>query len=206
MVKLNIKQLASCTKGFLEEQEGLYLYQKLLEVAHLGPALEIGSYCGKSTLFLAQACLEKKSHLFAIDHHQGSEEQQVGEAYYDPQLAPTPGKSINTFHLFKTTLKKGQLDDIVIPIVANSNIVGTYWHIPISFLFIDGSHAYESVLLDYNLFHPHIISGGYLVFHDVFEDPNEGGQAPYTVYKKALNSGMYQHLFRYKSLCFLLKR
>ena len=68
----------STVKGFLAEDEAEALYQASLEVAAMGPVLEIGSYCGKSTLCLAAACKQQQSVVYALDHHRGSEEHCAG--------------------------------------------------------------------------------------------------------------------------------
>lgn len=196
-------EIAKQCKGFFSQQEGLFLYEKLLPVLHLGPALEIGSYCGKSSVFMAAACQQKQRLLFCVDHHQGSEEHQVGEAYHDPELIENG--CFDTFSYFKSTLKKAKLDKWVIPIVAPSQRVGSVWTTPLSAVFIDGSHAYESVKSDYKCFAKHIVKGGLLIFHDIFENPEEGGQAPYLVYKEALNDLHFKQVHQLGCLRFLEK-
>ena len=195
--------LAKHVKGFFSEEEGLCLYSQLLNVLHLGPELEIGSYCGKSSVFMASACQQKQSLLFCVDHHQGSEEHQVGEGYHDPELMVNG--HFDTFSYFKHTLKKASLDEWVIPIVAPSQRVGLLWTTPLSAVFIDGSHAYEAVKRDYECFAKHIVKGGLLIFHDIFENPEEGGQAPYLVYQEALSSLDFKPVHQLGCLRFLEK-
>ncbi|HAT08816.1 MAG TPA: hypothetical protein DCS39_06135, partial [Rhodobiaceae bacterium] len=71
-------------KGFLDPSEGAALYAAAEEMAGLGLCVEIGSYCGKSTIVLGAACQKEGGILLAIDHHRGSEENQPGEEYFDP--------------------------------------------------------------------------------------------------------------------------
>jgi predicted O-methyltransferase YrrM len=193
-------------KGFLDEREAIYLYKLTLNASKTGPCLEIGSYCGKSAVYLGTACKENASVLFSVDHHGGSEEQQPGEAYFDPELLNKKTGRIDTLEFFRKTIAEFDLEDVVIPIVARAEIVGRFWKIPLSLIFIDGSHAYESVLNDYKIWAKHLIIGGYLLFHDIFPDPAKGGQAPYKVYQIALASGSYEEMPMCESLGILKRK
>lgn len=179
-------------KGFLDEHEANCLYQLALEAGKNGPCLEIGSYCGKSSVYLGTACKKNSTVLFSIDHHSGSEEQQPGEEYFDPDLLDKETGKIDTLKFFRKTIVDFDLEDTVIPIIGRSETIGRAWETPLSLIFIDGSHAYESVLCDYNIWTKKLILGGYLLFHDIFPDPAKGGQAPYLVYQKAVSSGLYE--------------
>ena len=188
------KQNISAIKGFLDEAEADKLYRIALEASVFAPCLEIGSYCGKSAVYIGSACKENKSILFSIDHHSGSEEQQPGEAYFDPDLFDHETGKIDTLKFFRKTIRNFNLENIVIPIIGRSEIIGRTWHSPLSFIFIDGSHAYDSVLADYEAWSQNLILGGYLIFHDIYADPKEGGQAPYQVYQIALSSRLYEEM------------
>ena len=192
-------------KGFLDEREANYLYKLTLNASKTGPCLEIGSYCGKSAVYLGTACKENGSVLFSLDHHTGSEEQQPGEEYFDPELLDQETGKIDTLRFFRKTIAEFDLEDTVIPIVGRSEIVGRTWQTPLNLIFIDGSHAYESVLNDYKIWAKHLIIGGYLLFHDIFPDPAKGGQAPYKVYQIAVASGLYEEMPMCESLGILKK-
>ena len=138
-------------KGFLDEREAACLYQLALKAGKRGPCLEIGSYCGKSAVYLGSACKENSTLLFSIDHHGGSEEQQPGEEYFDPDLFDREACKIDTLKHFRKTISDFDLDDVVIPVVGRSSTIGKVWKTPLSLLFIDGSHAYEAVLNDYEI-------------------------------------------------------
>lgn len=196
----------SKVKGFLDKEEALRLYETALEASKSAPCLEIGSYCGKSAIFLGSACRENKAILFSVDHHTGSEEQQPGQEYFDPDLLDPQTGKIDTLRLFRKTLFDFQLENSVIPVIGKSEIIGHAWKTPLGLLFIDGSHAYESVLNDYEIWSKHIIPGGYLAFHDIFPDPTEGGQAPYLVYQQAVASELYEVMPLFKSLGILRKK
>jgi predicted O-methyltransferase YrrM len=184
------------TKGFLEEEEGEHLYRVALGAAPLGPCLEIGSYCGKSTICIGTACREIGQVLFAIDHHRGSEEQQPGEEYFDPALFDPLAGRIDTFRCFSDTLARAGLDDTVVPIVCRSELAARAWRVSLGLVFIDGGHSPESVSEDCRYWSPHLMPGGWLAFHDAFPDPSQGGQGPYQVYRQALASGRFaEHSF-----------
>jgi len=205
--KLNIdKTKIDKIKGFLDERESDYLYQLALKASKKGPCLEIGSYCGKSAVYIGGACKENNAVLFSLDHHRGSEEQQPGQEYFDPDLLNEQTGLIDTLPLFRHTLAVFALEDTVIPIVGHSETIGRAWQTPLSLIFIDGSHAYESVLKDYQIWSKHLMPGGYLVFHDIFPDPEKGGQAPYRVYQLAVASRQYEELPLFVSLGILKRK
>ena len=193
-------------KGFLDEDEGNKLYELARFASKLGPCLEIGSYCGKSTVFLGKGCKENSSILYSIDHHMGSEEQQPGEEYFDPDLFNYKTFKVDTFYEFRKTINNYNLDDTIVPIICFSKLAAKFWSIPLSLVFIDGGHAYETVFNDYNFWFKHIIRNGYLLFHDIYKDPTQGGQAPYQVYQLAIASGLFIEIPMIKSLGILKKK
>ena len=193
-------------KGFLDEEEGLFLYQTAQKASPRGPCLEIGSYCGKSAIYLGLGCREHHGVLFSIDHHRGSEEQQPGQEYFDPELLDPAGRRVDTFPFFRRTIEKAGLEETIVPMVCKSTLAARLWATPLSLIFIDGGHAFETVLTDYNCWVSHLIPGGYLLIHDIFEDPAQGGQAPFRVYQLALASGLFVELPRVKTLGVLRRR
>ena len=200
------KEKIDKVKGFLDEREADYLYKLALKAGKNGPCLEIGSYCGKSSVYLGTACKENSTVLFSIDHHCGSEEQQPGEEYFDPDLLDKETGRIDTLRHFRKTISDFDLEDTVIPMIGRSATIGRAWSTPLSLLFIDGSHAYETVLNDYDIWAEKLVKGGYLLFHDIFSDPAKGGQAPYRVYQKALSSGLYEEKPMCESLGILIRK
>jgi predicted O-methyltransferase YrrM len=199
------EQIINETKGFLSSNEGIGLNSYAKKASQLGPGLEIGSYCGKSTLYLGTGFKEKNEVLFTIDHHRGNEEQQPGEEYFDPDLFDDRIGKIDTLKFLRTTLERAKLEDTVIPIVSRSQTVSKSWRTPLSLVFIDGSHTFESADTDYRCWTPHIIDQGYLLIHDIFPDPSQGGQAPFHIYQKALNSGLFEEIEMIQTLGVLKK-
>jgi len=187
-----LSELPKKIKGFLADDEGLRLYELARESSSLGPCLEIGSYCGKSAVYLGLACKQMGNILFSIDHHKGSEEHQPGEEYHDPDLYDPDTESIDSFREFQKTISLAGLNETVVPIVAKSNIVAKFWSTPLSLVFIDGGHSFETAFADYSCWASHIIANGFLVIHDIFPDPSKGGQAPYDIYKLAVSSGLFR--------------
>jgi predicted O-methyltransferase YrrM len=193
-------------KGFLDHTEGLRLFEIAKISSKLGPCIEIGSYCGKSAIYLGTGCKESDGVLYTIDHHRGNEEQQKGEEYFDPEIYDESNEWIDTFGFLRNTLKDFQLEESVVPVVSTSKTVSNNWNTPISLLFIDGSHTFESAFNDYKYWSDYIIKGGYLLIHDIFKNPDEGGQAPHELYKHAIESGNYEVHDMTKTLGVLRKK
>jgi len=198
--------LIDSVKGFLDKEEGQRLYDAALNASRLGPCLEVGSYCGKSSLYLGSACRETNGVLFSIDHHRGSEEQQPGEGYFDPDTYDPRTAMIDTLPLFRQTIAMAGLEDTVVPLVGGSESVARFWRTPLSLVFIDGGHTYAAAVGDYLAWAGHILPDGYLLVHDIFKTPEEGGQAPYHVYQYALASGLFKELPMTRTLGVLKRR
>jgi MMP 1-O-methyltransferase len=188
-----LRTLAEKAPGFMPPAEGLALYETAQAYADRGPVLEIGSYRGKSTIYLAAGTRAAAGSQLTItvDHHRGSEEHQPGWEYHDPALVDERTGRIDTLPELRHTLALAGLEDDVIVIVARSSALATVWHAPLGMLFIDGSHTDQAAQADYEGWTPHIAKGGALAIHDVFPDPADGGQAPYRIYRRALDSGLF---------------
>ena len=199
-MRLNLTIDLETVKGFMDEEEGESLYQTALKVTQSAPCLEIGSYCGKSTLYLASACKENDSILYAVDHHRGSEEHQPGEEYHDPDLFDDKEQLFDSFREFRKTIRRANLTDSVVPVVAASDVASKHWQTPLSMVFIDGGHSFEAALSDYRSWAGHIIKGGILAIHDIFPNPEDGGQAPYDIWKLACASGLFEEVEIVKTL------
>jgi predicted O-methyltransferase YrrM len=201
----HLKEAARDAIGFMPEAEGLALYEAGLEGAHIGPMVEIGSYCGKSAIYLGAAAEERMAVLFSIDHHMGSEEHQPGEEYHDPRLVdPATGK-IDTLPTFQRTIVEAGLENSVVAVVGDSTAIAARWTRPIGLVFIDGGHSDEAAAADLDGWTPHLLPGGLLVIHDVFPDPADGGRAPFDIYEKALASGEFEEVTAVDSLRVLRK-
>lgn len=192
-------------KGFMDPDEGQCLFEVALEISKSGPVLEIGSYCGKSTIYLAMACKENESCIYSVDHHMGSEENQVGWEYHDEDLYDEDTGRINSFPEFLKNIRNAGLLDTVIPIVCDSSLAAKYWQTPLSMVFIDGGHTIEAAESDYKNWNTKIIKGGILAIHDVFPDPKDGGRPPYEIYKRAISEGHFSDERIEKSLRVLKK-
>ncbi|MBT2510965.1 class I SAM-dependent methyltransferase [Streptomyces sp. ISL-98] len=182
-------------KGFMPVGEGLALYAAAAEAGALGlPLLEVGTYCGRSTILLADAAREAGTVAITVDHHRGSEEQQPGWEYHDPSVVDPEVGRMDTLPTFRRTLHKAGLEDHVVAIVGRSPQVAAVWGGKVGLVFIDGGHTDEHANGDYDGWAPHVADGGLLVIHDVFPDPADGGQAPYRVYLRALASGAFTEI------------
>jgi predicted O-methyltransferase YrrM len=189
-----LRKAAEAATGFMPEAEGLALYETAEAYADSGPVLEIGSYCGKSAVYLAAGVRDARTRgvrqqVVTIDHHRGSEEHQPGWEYHDASLVDPAAGRIDTLPRLRSTLAGAGLEDDVIAIVGRSVDVARLWRTPLGMLFIDGGHTDAAAQWDYESWAPWIAVGGALAIHDVFPDPADGGQAPFRVYQRALASG-----------------
>ena len=190
-----LRDVASSAVGFMPVDEGDALHRAASEAAARRPGLpllEVGSYCGRSTVWLGAAARANDTVVFAVDHHRGSEENQPGWEWHDETLVDPETGLIDTLPHFRRTIARAGLEDVVIAVVGASPTVARNWKVPLAFLFIDGGHGVEPARLDYELWTPHVAPGGTLAIHDVFPDPADGGRPPYEqIYRPALDSGLF---------------
>ena len=184
-------EVARAAKGFMPDGEGLALHAAGRDGGSVGPLLEVGSYCGKSAVYLGAAARADGTVLFSVDHHRGSEENQAGWEHHDPEVVDPDTGRMDTLPFFRRTIERAGLEDAVVAVVGDSPVIAANWRTPLGLVFVDGGHALGVVLDDYEAWSPHVAAGGALVFHDVFEDPRDGGQAPFEVWKRAVASGQF---------------
>ena len=188
---------ALAAKGFMPEDEGLLLHRRALERLPHGPVLEVGTYCGKSAVYLgaaARAVGGDQAVVFSVDHHRGSEENQAGWEHHDPAVVDPEVALMETLPFARRTLHDAGLEDHVVLVVGRSTTVSAHWRTPLSLLFIDGGHAEEHAQNDYTGWAHHLDRDALLVIHDVFPDPADGGQAPWHVHQRALASGAFEEV------------
>lgn len=180
---------ALAAKGFMPLDEGDLLHRVARERLPHGPVLEVGTYCGKSAVYLGAAAREVGGTVFTVDHHHGSEENQPGWEYHDSTLVDPESGLLDTLGAFRRTIVGAGLEEQVVAVVGRNTTVAAHWRTPLSLLFIDGGHTDEHASNDYLGFGRWVARGGTLVVHDVFADPADGGQAPYRVYRRAVEGG-----------------
>jgi MMP 1-O-methyltransferase len=186
-----LARAAEAARGFMPGQEGLALYDTAAAYAKRGPVVEIGTYCGKSTIYLAAGAREAGQLVVTVDHHHGSEENQPGWEYHDTELVDPATGRLDTLPHFRSTLAAAGLEEHVIAIVGRSADVAGLWRTPLGMLFIDGGHTDAAAQADYEGWAPWVAEAGALAIHDVFPDPADGGQAPYRIYLRAMKSGAF---------------
>ncbi|MBV8693242.1 MAG: class I SAM-dependent methyltransferase [Actinobacteria bacterium] len=190
----HLLEVAKAAKGFMPDDEGMALHRAGLTAAAsgLGPLLEVGTYCGKSAVYLGAAAREGGTVLFTVDHHRGSEENQSGWEHHDTEVVDPATGRMDTLPFFRRTIESAGLEDVVVGVVGQSTAVARAWATPLALLFIDGGHGEEPAWADYNGWTPHVAVGGLLAIHDVFPDPADGGRPPYELYCRALESGGFE--------------
>jgi hypothetical protein len=185
--------VASATKGFLPDDEAAALRGAALQAAP-GTWLEVGTYCGRSTVHLGSAARAVGAQLVTLDHHRGSEENQPGWEWHDPELVDPHTGRLETLPSLRRTLWDAQLEDVVSVLVTTTQQAARWWASPLTFLFLDGNHTEEVAQHDYAAFAPHVVVGGLLAVHDVFPDPKDGGQPPWHVVCRAVDSGAFEQV------------
>ena len=197
---------AEKARGFMPVEEGLALWEAARSAEVDGPFLEVGSYCGKSAIYLGAAARERGRLVFCVDHHRGSEENQLGWEWHEPDLVDPVVGVMDTLPVFRRTVFEAGLEPEVVAVVGDSTAVAAAWATPLALLFIDGGHGADPARRDYRGWSPRVAPGGLLVIHDVFTDPAEGGQAPHDhIYRPALASGLFTEQAAIGSLRILLR-
>jgi predicted O-methyltransferase YrrM len=183
-------ELVRATKGFMPEDEGAALHAaaQIAAASRLGPLLEVGTYCGKSALYLGLAVRETGAVVFSVDHHRGSEENQAGWEHHDPTVVDPQSGRMDTLPLARRAIERAGLEESVVLVVGPSTVVAAAWAAPLSLLFIDGGHAHDVAWADYEAWTPKVAPGGLLAIHDVFPDPADGGRPPYEIFCAAIES------------------
>lgn len=189
----DLARIADDVRGFLPEVEATALRDAAARFATEGGVIvEIGTYCGKSTVHLGHVARRQGATLVTIDHHRGSEEHQVGWEYHDASLVDAETGAFDTLPVLRRTLWAAGLEDVVVPMVGRSATISSWWRTPADLVFIDGGHTEEAAQADYAGWAPWVRPGGALAIHDVFPDPNDGGQAPFHIYERALSDGFVE--------------
>jgi len=188
------RERAEAARGFMPTDEGLALYDAAMRVQAQGAWLEIGSYCGKSSLYFGAAAQARGCVFFALDHHRGSEENQAGWEHHEPDLVDESIGRMDTLPIFRRTIFDAGLEGTVVALVGDSIAIAHAWATPLSLLFIDGGHGHEPAHADYEHWVPHLAIGGTLLIHDVFPDPADGGRPPFEIYNRAMASGAFEEV------------
>ena len=198
---------ALAAKGFMPPDEGELLHRAARERLLHGPALEVGTYCGKSAIYLGAAAREVGGTVFTVDHHRGSEENQAGWEHHDPTVVDPELGLMDTLPTFRRTIARAGLEEQVVAIVGRSTAVAAHWRAPLSLLFVDGGHGEQPARDDFEAWARWVMPGGLFAIHDVFPDPADGGRAPYEqIYLPALASGSFEEVDAVGSMQVLRRR
>ena len=187
-----IRRAAETARGFMPADEGLALYEAAASLTVNGPLLEVGSYCGKSAVYLGAAAQQAGRVLFCVDHHRGSEENQPGWQHHDPDVIDPELGLMDTLPFFRRTIHDAGLEGTVVAVVGDSPTLAALWATPLALVFIDGGHGTEPAHRDYEGWAPHVAPDGLLAIHDVFEDPADGGRPPYEIWCRAVAGGRFR--------------
>jgi len=202
--------LARSTKGFMPDDEGEALYVAALDAGRsarpdAATFVEVGAWCGKSTVYLGAAAEATGAVVLSVDHHHGSEEQQPGWEHFDPTLLDAADGRLNTLPSWQRTIAAARLEASVVGVVGDSVTIAARVRRGIDLCFIDGGHGTEPAWADYRAWSPLVAERGVLCIHDVFEDPADGGRPPYELYLEA-TATCFEEVARTGSLRVLRRR
>ena len=150
--------------------------------------------------YLGSAAKETGRILFSVDHHRGSEENQPGWEWHDPEIVDSETGLIDTLPEFRRNINKAGLENNVVAVVGDSPAIAKNWTTPLALLFIDGGHGSEPAHADYENWVPKLLMRGKLLIHDVFENPEDGGRPPFEIFQRALASKSFVETDRVGSL------
>ncbi len=198
-------ELALATPGYFERQELVELARvATAALRNAGPLVELGSYCGRSTVVLAAIVARASRQLISIDHHLGSEEMLPPFPYFDPALVDPYSGRFDSLGTLVETLDLAGLRSSVTLLVANNRQADAMLRAPAAFVLIDGGHDQISPWWDLKIALRLLPKGGLLALHDVFENPSDGGRPPFWVMEAALHLG-FAPFARLRSLATLVR-
>jgi predicted O-methyltransferase YrrM len=183
----------------MPDSEGLALSKLAERAARAGftSIVEVGAYCGRSTLYLASGLARLKSPdaaktvIFSVDHHRGSEENQAGWEHHDETLVDPETGRMDTLGFWRRSVERAGAEDLAVAVVGDSPTVAARWNLAAGLVFIDGGHGEAAAWADYRGWAPRVSRDGWLAIHDVFPDPADGGRPPFEIYERALASGAF---------------
>jgi predicted O-methyltransferase YrrM len=128
--------------------------------------IEVGSWLGSSTRFIASRLPKKNGKLYAVDTWQGSPNEEIHMK--DPRLP-------YLYQLFLSNIKHAQLTNIIVPIRMDSIEASNALNVKADLIYIDAGHETENVYQDILAWYPHLVSGGVLCGDDwMWESVREG--------------------------------
>lgn len=192
-------EAARATKGFMPDDEGLALaaVAERATLAGFSSMVEVGAYCGRSTLYLISGIARALSLgaapavVFSVDHHRGSEENQEGFEHHDDTLVNRETGRMDTLPFWRRAMEAAAAEDLAVAVVGDSPTIAARWNVAAGLVFIDGGHGEVPAWADYRGWAPRVAEGGWLAIHDVFPDPRDGGRPPFEIYKRALSGGEF---------------
>lgn len=159
---VQLAQRFASIEGWLGPADGYLLYRLARDGEGAGAIVEIGSWMGLSTAWLAAGSKAAgRETVHAVDVFDG------GPMLKDQDIIRTEG---TTYHRFSENMETLGLFDHIEPVVAESAAAARQWTKgPIRLLFIDGDHRYPAVKQDFDLWTRHVVAGGYVVLDDAID-------------------------------------
>jgi len=147
-------QLTSHIIGWLSDGECELLYALAKNVPAGQAIVEIGSWAGKSTVWLAKGTM-------------AGHNCTVYSVAPQPQTRLDKGLGLmNTYPAFATNIAKARVDHIVVPLSASSAAVAAYWQHQVGLLWMDISRDYEDIERHFLAWKPHLPPEAIVALHD----------------------------------------
>ena len=151
----NIETQVDGVDGWVNHPEGRLLYHLARKCTGRGAIVEIGSWKGRSTIWLGHGSRAGRGlKIHAVDPHAGVIER-----------GQTAGNG-STFDEFQRNLRMAGVEEVVVPHVDYSDAVARSFSEPVELIFIDGLHDYDAVTTDFAAWYPKVIEGGVMAFHE----------------------------------------
>lgn len=156
---------AERAKGWLIREEAELLYRLATAASRRGRVVELGSYCGRSSIVLAAALKDASfGSLVCVDTFRGSAEHQPGCRHFDAETLVDG--VVNTYPAFLQNLTQANLLDHVEVLQCSTLAAAAGFAESIGLLFVDADHDYEAIRSDLQAWASGIIQEGWIVFHD----------------------------------------
>src|SRR5882762_1947561 len=187
----DVQSKVEAIPGYLVPGQEEFLFEKVRSLPIDATIVEIGSYCGRSTVAMGYACSGTARRIYCID------------PWEQDEWKDRPTKTLDgSFTRWSESVRSNGLQEHVSALRGRSDDVLQHWKQLaegrlVDFVFIDGSHEYLDVLRDFELSFPLVRPGGWVAFHDVVET----WPGPLRVWQEHASAKLLDHEFESTIAC-----
>lgn len=206
------------------------LFSLVLATSDLkGDVLEIGSWCGRSSVVLGHAArIAGDTTVTCIDlfpskedwtrnpdgswsfrvrigdrEYGGYEDQTVWEEPFEKDIAPIYQKYDSVYDVFMENMERNGLQEIIQPHRGDSGLLQEMEDFRCRLAFLDGDHSYDAVCRDIENVERCLISGGWITFDDAFSYYDGVDRA---IRERIIESGKYESCQQMTRKLFIARR